>query len=126
MIDPLTSQRSLQVPVQARMVGMFDAVGNTSDDDVALPGLVTGPSLSKAVACICCPNILQSVGWCAQVNQNEKKAVLYWGKYVGTLTEPGMYCMNPWGRSLRVVSTKFNTMELKDIKVLLEWLWRCP
>jgi len=53
-----------------------------------------------------------------KVDQNEKKAVMYWGRYSGTLGEPGMYVINPCGRELRSVSTKCNTMELKDIKVV--------
>mmetsp|Transcript_55986 Transcript_55986/g.162219 ORF Transcript_55986/g.162219 Transcript_55986/m.162219 type:complete len:291 (+) Transcript_55986:59-931(+) len=104
------SERLLESPTQASM-----------DEQVAdseLGGLVMGPGLSQAVACCCCLNVFQCFGWCSSVDQNEQKAVLYWGKYHGTLGSPGMYCINPWGRELRTVSTKFNTMELKDLKVV--------
>merc|ERR1712048_892781 len=55
---------------------------------------------------------------CTKVDQNEQKAVLYWGKYMGSLKEPGIYCINPWGREMRAASTKYDTLELKDIKVV--------
>lgn len=44
--------------------------------------------------------------------------MLYWGRYEGTLAEPGLYCMNPLGRQTRTVSTKFQTISLKDLKVV--------
>lgn len=77
-----------------------------------------GPPLSMAVCCLCSWNPATYAGGCVKVNQNEQKAVMYWGKYSGTMSEPGMYCTNPCGRELRSVSTKCTTMELKDIKVV--------
>jgi len=82
-------------------------------------GLVTaGPALSQAACCICSFNPLTCLGCCTKVDQNEQKALLFWGKYHGTLAEPGIYLVNPCGRELRSASTKFATLELKDIKVV--------
>merc|ERR1712232_1542019 len=75
-----------------------------------------GPCLSKALCCLCCPLCMASCP--TKVDQNEQKAVLYWGKYWGTLKQPGLYFVNPMGRELRTTSTKFRTLELKDIKVV--------
>jgi len=116
MLGTPSAERLLAAPAQAAM--------DRADPDAAvppdpaLPGLAMGSALSKAIACVCCPNILSYCAWCTQVDQNEQKAVLYWGQYQGTLTEPGLYCVNPWGRELRTTSTKFRTMELQDVKVV--------
>jgi len=118
--DGPSPARLLGAPVQAGMVQatVGEPVAPAVPADEAIDGCVTGPGLSKAIACICCPNVVQAFGWLTQVDQNQQKAVLYWGKYHGTLTEPGMFCVNPWGRELRPVSTKYDTLNLKDIKVL--------
>lgn len=118
--------RLLQMPEQDRMGASAMVVGQAGGPsgsggvapDPQLHGLIVGPGLSKGLACLCCPNVLQYFGWCSKVDTNEQKAVLYWGQYYGTLSEPGMYCMNPWGREMRSVSSKYDTLELKDIKVV--------
>jgi len=86
--------------------------------DPAAGFITTGPGLSQALMCVCCINPMSWLGCCTKVDQNEQKAMLFWGKYHGTLTEPGVYCVNPCGRELRSASTKWATMELKDIKVV--------
>jgi len=77
-----------------------------------------GPSLSKAGMCVCFWNPICWLGFCTKLNQNDQAAVMYWGKFEGTLQEPGLYCVNPIGRELRTISTRRATLELKDIKVL--------
>jgi len=77
-----------------------------------------GPGLSKAGMCVCFWNPVCWPGFCTKVNQSDQAAVMYWGKYEGTLHEPGLYCLNPIGRELRTTSTRRATLELKDIKVL--------
>lgn len=80
-------------------------------------------------ASIWCPNPISTVlcglllpcGLCngiRQINVNEQAAALYWGEYVGTVSKPGLYLMNPFGLQLWKISTKRHTMQLKDIKVL--------
>jgi len=77
-----------------------------------------GPSLSKAGMCLCFWNPICWCGFCTKVNQSDEAAVLFWGRYEGTLREPGLYFVNPMGRELRVTSTRRATLDLKDIKVL--------
>eukprot|EP00931_Biecheleriopsis_adriatica_P073265 TRINITY_DN47590_c0_g1_i1.p1 TRINITY_DN47590_c0_g1~~TRINITY_DN47590_c0_g1_i1.p1 ORF type:complete len:322 (+),score=56.82 TRINITY_DN47590_c0_g1_i1:57-968(+) len=82
----------------------------------------------------CCPNplstLLCTVSCCfgigllgapfgfTQVSEKEEAAILYWGKYAGTVREPGLYWLNPWGREWRRMSTQQRTMNLTKIKVL--------
>lgn len=115
----LESQHGLQVPVQETMMAGNARVGVVTgmheDPDI---GSNCGPALSKCLCCICAPNPLTWMATCTKVDQNEQRAVLYWGRYYGSLKEPGMYCTNPCGREFLVASTKFCTLELKDIKVV--------
>jgi len=109
------------VPSQQRMEGqgMREALG---DDQGAQADLrITdrcGPCLSKALFGVCCWNPLAWAGCLTKLDQNEQRAVLYWGVYTGTLQEPGIHCLNPCGREYREMSSKCSTMELKDIKVV--------
>mmetsp|Transcript_75567 Transcript_75567/g.196561 ORF Transcript_75567/g.196561 Transcript_75567/m.196561 type:complete len:291 (-) Transcript_75567:103-975(-) len=86
--------------------------------DPTVGTITSGPGLSQALFCVCCINPMSCLGCFTKVDQNEQKALLFWGKYHGTLSEPGIYCVNPCGRELRSMSTKYNTLELKDIKVV--------
>eukprot|EP00668_Euglena_longa_P048243 GGOE01065309.1.p1 GENE.GGOE01065309.1~~GGOE01065309.1.p1 ORF type:complete len:313 (+),score=73.12 GGOE01065309.1:36-941(+) len=81
------------------------------------------------VTCHCVPNPLSGIlgalffPCCAifsitQIDQNEQAAVLYWGKYEGSLKEPGLYCLNSCGRDLRKINTMQKTMNLRNAKVL--------
>jgi regulator of protease activity HflC (stomatin/prohibitin superfamily) len=106
------------VPTQeAMMAGNVPVETSTAvmHEDVALTDV---PHLSKFLFCVCCPNPLAWAASITKVDQNEQQAVLYWGQYMGSLTEPGLHCTNPCGRELRKVSTKSCTLELKDIKVV--------
>lgn len=57
-------------------------------------------------------------GCCVCLPENEHWALLYFGKYDGTLTEPGIYCLNMVGLSVRPISTKRRTLQLNGAKVL--------
>lgn len=57
-------------------------------------------------------------GCCVCIPENEHWALLYFGKYDGTLTEPGIYCLNTVGLSFRPISTKQRTLQLNGAKVL--------
>lgn len=46
------------------------------------------------------------------VHPQEEKVVLYWGKFTELLTQPGLYFRNIWGRQIRTVSIKRQTLEL--------------
>jgi len=77
---------------------------------------------------LCCPTglscCLSAVCFCSwlgsikTINEKEHAAVLVWGKYVGSVTEPGMKIMNPIGTELRKVSTARQIMKLKELKVV--------
>jgi hypothetical protein len=77
---------------------------------------------------LCCPNALScfisSLCFCSWLNsvktiqQNQHAAVLVWGKYVGSVTEPGMKILNPIGTELRSVSTALQTMDMQELKVV--------
>jgi len=55
---------------------------------------------------------------CQCVPQNEQWAMMYFGKYDGTLSEPGCYCINTFGLDVRKISTKQRTVQLASAKVL--------
>ncbi|CAK0899541.1 unnamed protein product, partial [Prorocentrum cordatum] len=108
----------LEMPPQEQHMAPLTAVPYHSQQVDPVASMGSAPSLSQALCCLCCWNPLTCAGGCVKVDQNESKAVMYWGRYSGTLSEPGMHFLNPWGIQLRSVSTKCNTMELKDIKVV--------
>mmetsp|Transcript_42626 Transcript_42626/g.84739 ORF Transcript_42626/g.84739 Transcript_42626/m.84739 type:complete len:294 (-) Transcript_42626:294-1175(-) len=116
--NPSARLLHMQSPEQMRMIASPVDSREIIPRDPELGTVVTGPCFSSAAACICCPNILQVCGWCTQLNQNEQKAVMYWGQYFGTIAQPGLYCLNPWGRELKSVSTKYATLSLKDVKIV--------
>lgn len=105
----------LEMPLQECMTSE-PALGEQPSEDPDVDN--AGPCLSKCLFCVCCWNPLAWAASCTRVDQNQWRAVLYWGKYSGTLKEPGMYCINPCGREFRVASAKWNPLELKDIKVV--------
>lgn len=53
----------------------------------------------------CCSSILA-------VDQRTEVLVFRWGKYESTLTEPGLYWNNCFGRSIRTASTTIQSMDL--------------
>ena len=55
---------------------------------------------------------------CACVSENEQWALLYFGKYEGTLDQPGCHCLNHLGLQVRKISTKQRSMQLSQAKVL--------
>jgi len=77
---------------------------------------------------LCCPSALSCVlssvpcflpAWLGSIrviDQNEHAAVLCWGKYVGSITQPGITVVNPFGVELRKVSTQQQTLDIKDLK----------
>lgn len=71
--------------------------------------------LSAAISCIC------PIGWlgaCKVLNEREGGLLLTWGKFTSVLTTPGIYCINPIGTSVSRVSTKQQTTNLPDVKLL--------
>lgn len=77
---------------------------------------------------LCCPTPLSCclstccfcswLGALKTVQQNQNAAVMVWGKYVGSITEPGIKIVNPIGTELRTVSTARQTMQIQELKVV--------
>jgi len=83
---------------------------------VSTTGKVFPNILSSLLCTISAPcSVLSGI---KQLNPNEHAAVLYWGEYKGTMSDPGLYYLNPCGLQLWKISTKTQTLQLKDIKVL--------
>jgi len=96
---------------------------------LAAPAQETMGQLDSDVeANLCCPTplscCLSSICFCCWagsvkvIQQNEHAAVLVWGKYVGSVTEPGVKILNPVGTELRNVSTARQTMNIQELKVV--------
>jgi len=75
----------------------------------------------------CCPSTLSCcLGLCplawicgiTQVTFRQEAVVLNYGKYIGTLREPGCYCMNGCGTSIHWVSTSVCSTDLPALKVI--------
>merc|ERR1712061_420697 len=52
------------------------------------------------------------------VKQNEHAAVMVWGKYSGSILQPGVGIVNPVGTELRVATTALQTAEIKELKLV--------
>ncbi|MDB5384572.1 MAG: hypothetical protein JWM11_218 [Planctomycetaceae bacterium] len=46
------------------------------------------------------------------VHPQEEKVIIYWGRFQELLTKPGLYFRTIWGRQIRTVSIKRQTLEL--------------
>ena len=55
-------------------------------------------------------------GWVV-VHPQEEKLVLFWGKFVRTLSEPGLYFITPWGRKVIKISVKQQTIDIAKTTV---------
>merc|ERR1712100_194236 len=52
------------------------------------------------------------------VNQNEEAVILSYGSYAETIKDPGMKLSNMWGRDVRKISTKQQSIELPKTTVV--------
>jgi len=94
---------------------MTESVGSTLPPDHALETRLF-PNLLSSLLCMVFPcSMLGSVKMLAP---QEQAAVLWFGEYHGTIQEPGLYFMNSCGLQLMRISTKLQTLQLKDLKVL--------
>jgi hypothetical protein len=74
--------------------------------------------LANVVSCCCLPiSILAGCGF-AVVPERQHAAVLYFGKYSGSIQTPGIHWLPPFGAEWRFISTATRTMNMKDLKVL--------
>lgn len=74
------------------------------------------PSVLSAMLSICCP--FSWLGACRVLNEKEGAMLLTWGKFSSVVTEPGCYVLNPCGTTLSRVSTKQQTTDLPNVKLL--------
>jgi len=84
--------------------------------DKPLEDKVWPSPLSGCLCCTLCPIAIFS--GIKQLEPNQQAAILYFGEYKGTLKDAGLYWVNPCGLQMRMISTKRQTLQLKDIKVL--------
>jgi regulator of protease activity HflC (stomatin/prohibitin superfamily) len=67
---------------------------------------------------LCLPlSVLACFGWFT-VNEREHRAILSFGKYVGTVQSPGIHFLPTCCVEHRKISTATRTMNMKDLKVL--------
>ena len=84
-------------------------------NDVGACELICPSKLSCCLFSLFFPSIL---GCCHQVDVRNESVLLNYGRYIGTLREPGCYCVNPCGTEKRTVNTAVNSMDLPQLKVL--------
>lgn len=76
---------------------------------------------------LCCPDALSALlstvffpCWLCSlqiIRQNERAAALVWGKYVGSINEPGIHVVNPCGVEVRRVTTVRKTLDVREVNV---------
>eukprot|EP00406_Dinophysis_acuminata_P006615 CAMPEP_0179240718 /NCGR_PEP_ID=MMETSP0797-20121207/16117_1 /TAXON_ID=47934 /ORGANISM="Dinophysis acuminata, Strain DAEP01" /LENGTH=272 /DNA_ID=CAMNT_0020948073 /DNA_START=60 /DNA_END=878 /DNA_ORIENTATION=+ len=76
---------------------------------------------------LCCPHALSAAlstvffpCWLCSLkmfDQNERAAVLVWGKYVGSINEPGIHIVNPCGVETRKITTVRKTLDIREVGV---------
>lgn len=85
----------------------------TLQNDLGCCKLLCPSGLSCCLACFfpccICP---------AQVNPRQESVVINFGRYIGTIREPGIYCVNTCGTTSTTVSTAVTATDLPQLKVL--------
>mmetsp|Transcript_132749 Transcript_132749/g.314641 ORF Transcript_132749/g.314641 Transcript_132749/m.314641 type:complete len:286 (-) Transcript_132749:205-1062(-) len=76
---------------------------------------------------LCCPDAMSAIlstvfcpCWLCSLkmfDQNERAAVLVWGKYVGSINDPGIHVVNPCGVELRKITTVRKTLDIREVSV---------
>jgi len=79
-------------------------------------GVLCCPSFLSCALSICCP--FSWLGSCRIVNEKEGALLLTFGKFTTIIKEPGCYFLNPCGTTLSKVSTKQQTTDLPNVKLL--------
>lgn len=82
-------------------------------NDLGCCKLLCPSALSCCLACFfpcaVCPH---------QVNPRSESVLITYGKYIGTLREPGLYCLNGCGTMATKVNTAVSATDLPQLKVL--------
>lgn len=86
--------------------------------DTSVPGCLNVSLMATFASVACFPvSILTCMG-CFTMQERTHGAVLYFGKYVGSVQNPGIHFLPPIGRELRQIKTSTRTMNLKGLKVV--------
>jgi regulator of protease activity HflC (stomatin/prohibitin superfamily) len=87
--------------------------------NTTFPGCVDAPLISRFLTCVFSP-VIYTIGGCGcfEIPERTHAAVLYYGKYTGTVQEPGIHFLLPCGLALRTISTATRNMDMKDLKVV--------
>lgn len=97
-------------PMQHSMTTEIQQLDNDVEANLCCPSPI---SCCVSAACFC--TWLSSI---KTVQQNQNAAVMVWGRYVGSVTDPGMKIVNPIGTELRTVSTARQSMMIQELKVV--------
>lgn len=95
------------------MIPKDDEASEASVDEDVQANLMCPSALSCCLSCVC---PCAWLGGFKTIQQNEHAAVMAWGQYVGSITQPGLTCINPCGIELRVASTARASLNLQDMK----------
>jgi hypothetical protein len=116
MQDDLTqgiSMESGQMRAPLNSAPAQESMGATTLDEDVDANLCCPSPLS------CCLSSVFFCTWCGAIKtiqQNQHAAVMVWGKYVGSVTNPGMKIINPIGTELRVAEVARQMMDMRDLK----------
>jgi len=69
--------------------------------------------LFQGLLCLACP-----CTYIRQVREVEDGVVFVWGEYQGTLTQPGLYCINPSGVEIKTLSRQKQSLSLLPTKIV--------
>ena len=109
-------------PLTEHMSGRDEDGVDLSSDPVIntqFPGFTDVPLLSILSSVGCAPLwFFPCCCGCFQVTEKQHAAVLYFGRYIGSVQAPGIHFLSPFGRELRLISTATRTMDMKNLKVV--------
>ncbi|CAB9528063.1 PHB [Seminavis robusta] len=92
------------------------------DDDPEINSSITGcfeaSFLGAVASAVCFPITLLACCGLTIIPERQHAAVLYFGKYSGSIQKPGIHFLPPIGAEFRYMSTATRTLNLTDIKVL--------
>jgi hypothetical protein len=86
--------------------------------DTSFPGCLGVSPEGTCGSILCLPFYILTGFGVFILPERKHSAVLYFGKYVGSVQTPGMHCLPFCCREMRDISTATRTMNMKDIKVL--------
>jgi hypothetical protein len=86
--------------------------------DTSCPGCWAVSPEGTCASILCLPFYMLSGFGVFILPERNHSAILYFGKYVGSVQTPGMHFLPSCCREMRTISTSTRTMNMKDLKVL--------